>query len=400
MRTVTMSEVRIPLAIPNLGGRESEYLQECVATGFVSSVGPFVTRMEEAFAVAVGAPYAVSCASGTAALHVALQLAGVDAGDEVLVSDFTFIATVNPILYMRARPVLVDANAATWNIDPALVVGELDRRAAAGLPMPKAVLVAHVLGLPVDLAPIHEACQRHGVWLIEDAAEALGAEYTTGALAGRHVGTVGCVGCFSFNGNKIMTTGGGGMITTADATLARRALHLTTQARRPGPEYFHDEVGYNYRLTNLAAAVGLAQLEQLPTFIARKREIASRYDEAFRDLPGVTLPPRCAFGAPSMWLYSIVIDSDRSGCTRQMLSDALAADGIQTRPVWAPAHLMPYLAAAPVLGGAVGDALFAGGLSLPCSTQLSDEDQDYVIARLTHHVLGAGSRRTRLSVSC
>lgn len=375
-----MSEVEIPLSEPNLTGNERQYIAECLETNFVSSIGPFVPRFEEAFGRSVDAPHAVACASGTAALHVALQVAGVGAGDEVLVSDFTFIATVNPIAYLGAAPVLVDANDGTWNMDPALVAAELDRRAAAGLRQPKAVLVAHVLGLPADLAPIKQSCDRHGVLLVEDAAEALGARYASGPLAGRQVGTIGLIGGFSFNGNKIITTGGGGMIATADESLARRARHLTTQARLPGPEYLHDEIGYNYRLTNLAAALGLAQLEHLAEFTERKWAIARRYDEALGPLPGITLPPRPAWAVPTMWLYSILIDpASGAGADRVLLLARLQAAGIQARPIWAPAHTMPFYARTPRLGGEVGERLFATGLSLPCSTSLTDAAQDRVI---------------------
>jgi len=374
-----MSDRAIPLSVPNLSGNERRYLEQCLETTFVSSVGPFVTTFEEAFVRSVDTRHAVACVSGTAALHVGLQVAGIQSGDEVFVSDFTFVATVNPLTYLGARPFLVDADAATWNMDPLLVSEELDRRAARGLRQPKAVLVAHVLGLPANLAPIRSACDRHGVLLIEDAAEALGAAYLAGPLAGRQVGTIGIVGCFSFNGNKIITTGGGGMIATADERLASRAKHLTTQARLPGPEYLHDEIGYNYRLTNLAAALGVAQLERLPAFIERKQQIAARYDAAFDGLPGMTVPPRPAWALPTLWLYSVLIDPATTGVDRKWMLDQLAAKGIQTRPVWAPAHVMPFYREAPRLGGAVGDRLFAQGLSLPCSTGLTDADQDRVI---------------------
>jgi dTDP-4-amino-4,6-dideoxygalactose transaminase len=377
--TVIMSETEIPLSVPNLTGNEQRYLDECIETNFVSSAGPFVIRFEEAFSRTVGTAHAVACSSGTAALHVGLQVAGISQGDEVFVSDFTFVATVNPLVYLGARPVLVDSDEATWNIDPNLVAEELDRRASRGLRQPKALLVAHVLGLPADLAPIKEACERHGVMLIEDAAEALGAGYASGPLAGRQVGTVGVVGCFSFNGNKIITTGGGGMIATGDEALANHAQHLTTQARLAGPEYLHDEVGYNYRLTNLAAALGLAQLERLSSFIERKKAIAARYDAAFGDLPGIAIPPRPSWALPTFWLYSVLIDPAVVGTDRTDVLYQLDAKGIQTRPVWAPAHVMPFYRDAGRLGGKVAERLFAQGLSLPCSTGLTNKDQDRVI---------------------
>ena len=374
-----MSDAEIPLSVPNLSGSERRNLAECLDSTFVSSAGPFVPRFEAEFASKVRSPHAVACASGTAAIHVALQVAGVKPDDDVLVSDFTFVATVNPIAYLGARPVLVDADSQTWNIDHRLVVDELDRRAARQIAQPKAVLVAHVLGLPACLAPVVEACGRYGVTLVEDAAEALGAGYAEGLLENRQVGTIGRLGCFSFNGNKIITTGGGGMIATADAALADRARHLTTQARLPGPEYLHDEIGYNYRLTNLAAALGLAQLERLDEFVARKRAIADRYDEAFRDIPGITVPPRPSWGRPTVWLYSILIDPSTVGVTRQQLLQQLASVGIQSRPVWAPAHIMPFYASARRIGGDVGERLFEQGLSLPCSSGLTDDEQTRVI---------------------
>ncbi|MFZ2492701.1 MAG: DegT/DnrJ/EryC1/StrS family aminotransferase [Thermoanaerobaculia bacterium] len=377
-----MSEDRIPLAVPCLEGNTLRYLQECVETNFVSSVGPFVDRFESEFAAHVGSPHAVACANGTAALHVALCVAGVGPGDEVIVSDFTFVATVNPIAYVGASPVLADSDWKTWNIDPDLIVEELDGRARAGRRMPKAVLVAHVLGLPVDIAPIAAACDRHGVALIEDAAEALGARYSGGGLGGKQVGTVGVLGCYSFNGNKIITSGGGGMITTTDASIARRAKHLTTQAKLPGAEYFHDTIGFNYRMPNLNAALGVAQLEMLDDFIQRKLEIATRYDDALADMPGITLPPRPSWSTPSMWLYSILIDSAIARRDRKVVHKLLASEGIDTRPVWAPAHMMPFYAGARRLGGAVAETLFERGLSLPCSVTLGRAEQDRVIGAL------------------
>lgn len=378
-----MSEPRIPLAVPSLDGNAAAYLLECLETNFVSSVGPFVARFEQEFAAHVGAGHAVACSNGTAALHVAMRVAGIEAGDEVFVSDFTFVATVNPITYLGARPVLVDADTTTWNMSPALVVEELDRRARAGAQMPAAVLPAHIVGLPADLEPIRDACEKHGVLLIEDAAEALGASYVGGPLSRRQVGTVGLLGCFSFNGNKIITSGGGGMIVTNDAALAGHARHLTKQARLPGPDYFHDEIGFNYRLTNLAAALGVAQLERLDEFVARKRAIAQRYDAAFASLPGVTIPPRPTWANPTFWLYSILVDATVTGIQRQAIQERLGANGIESRSLWAPAHLMSFYKDAPRLGGAVGESLFANGISLPCSVSLTENEQNHVIQGVT-----------------
>lgn len=372
----------IPLSEPNLRGRESEYLSECVRTNFVSSVGAFVDRFEREFAAAVGAPHAVAVVNGTAALHLALVLAGVGEGDEVFVNDLTFAASANAICYQSAFPVLVDSEPRTWNLDPYLVVAELERRARAGRKMPAAIIAVHILGCPAELEPIAEACERFGIWLIEDAAEALGASYTAGRFSPRKVGTVGRVGCFSFNGNKLITTGGGGMLTTADADVARRARHLTTQARLPGPAYLHDEVGYNYRMTNIAAALGVAQLERLDEFLERKRVIAATYDAAFVDSSAIRLPPAPEGMAPSHWLYSILLDEGW-----QAVHSELASYGIQTRPIWTALHDMQPYRRFPRLGsGEVAELLSAKGLSLPCSTSLSPDQQSQVIDRLKNVV--------------
>lgn len=373
---------RIPLSEPNLVGNTLRYLQECIETNFVSSVGPFVERFEREFADSVGTRHAVACASGTAALHVALRLLGVGRGDEVFVSTLTFIASANPVLYEGATPVLVDSEEESWNLDPGLVLEEIGRRAQAGRKQPKAVEAVHILGHPARLEELALACERHGIALLEDAAEALGARYSGGRLAGRHVGTIGKIGCYSFNGNKIITSGGGGMIGTDDEALARRAKHLTTQARVPGVEYVHDEVGYNYRLTNLAAALGVAQLEQLPAFVRRKREIAARYDARLATLGGITLPPRRPWAEPSCWLYSVRIDREQFGCDWREVRRKLADAGIDTRPIWSPLHTMPVYRNAPRLGGAVAERLFSQGLSLPCSTGLTSAQQDRVIEEL------------------
>ena len=351
-------------------------MDQCLASGAVSSNGPDVGRFEAAFAPNVGARTAVACCSGTAALHLALVASGVTAGDEVFVSDFTYAGTMHPVSYVRAHPVLVDADPRTWNMDAALVAEELSRRAARGLRQPKAVLAAHVLGLAADITAIADACDRHGVLLIEDAAQAVGVR-----LAGsrRHVGTFGLAGCFSFNGNKIITTAGGGMLVSGDASFGDRARHLTMQARRAGPEYEHDEVGYNYRMTALAAALGLAQLERLDGFIARKREIAARYDEALASVPGITLLPRPDWLLPTLWLYSILIDPQISGVDRAALAACLDEAGIQARPLWIPMHCLPSYRTAHRLGGTAGERLHAQGLSLPCSTALTDAQQGRVI---------------------
>ena len=368
----------IPLSEPALLGNERRYLDECVATNFVSSVGPFVERFEREFAERVGSKYAVACASGTAALHVAMRLLDVGPGDEVAVSTLTFVASANAIVYERGTPLLVDAERETWNLDSDRLVEEIERRARLGQKLPKVIEAVHVLGHPARLESLVDACERHGIVLVEDASEALGARWTAGRFAGRHVGTVWRNGCLSVKGNKIITTGGGGMIVTDDEKLARRAKHLTTQARLSGPEYRHDEVGYNYRLPNLAAALGVAQLEQLDTFVERKRAIAGRYDEALTAVAAIERPPRAAWAAPTMWLYSVLVDAAWHG-GRDGLCQRMSAERVQARPIWTPLHLLPMFAQAPRIGGDVAASLFERGLSLPSSVTLTADDQARVI---------------------
>jgi len=379
---------RVPLSEPLLTGNARGYVNECFDTNFVSSVGPFVDRFEREFAQYVGSRFAVAASTGTAAIHIALRLLGVKQGDEVPVSTLTFIASANPIAYEAATPLLVDAEPRTWNFDSELLANELERRARSGARLPKVVEVVHILGQPAELEPLVEVCARYDITLIEDAAEALGARYVAGKFAGKHVGTIGRLGCFSFNGNKIITTGGGGMIVTDDEALAKRAKHLTTQARLPGVEYLHDEVGYNYRLTNMAAALGVGQLEQLPTFVKTKRRIAETYDAAFDGMKGISCPPRRSDAEATYWLYSIRIDAGVAGFDRKQALDALRAQNIESRPIWTPLHTTAVFKGAPALGGSVADKLFAECLSIPSSVGLTEDDQHRVIDTIQKlHVL-------------
>ena len=375
---MSRSERRISLAEPSIGGNAARYLEECLSTNFVSSVGPFVSRFEGEFAAYVGTRYAVACASGTAALHLALRALDVGPGDEVFVPTLTFVASANPVRYEGATPVLVDSDDQSLGMDPELVVEEIERRASGGRPLPKAIEVVHLVGHPADLAPILEVADRHGIPVIEDAAEALGATWTAGPLEGRQVGSVGRIGCFSFNGNKIITTGGGGMLVTDDEALARRARHLSTQARLPGRAYAHDEIGYNYRLSNLSAALGVAQLEQLPTLLGQRRAVAARYDTALADSPAVRPARHAPWADPSFWLYTAAVASGAEH-DREALLDGLAAVGIEARPIWTPLHLQPLYAGAPRVGGAAAERVFAGAVSLPSSSSLTTTDQDRVI---------------------
>lgn len=375
-----MNVPEIPLAVPSLRGNAARYLQQCLDENLVSSVGPFVQRFEREFASAVGARHGVACASGTAALHVALRLAGAGPGTLVAVSDFTFVASANAIAYTGAQPWLIDSEPSTWCMDAGRLHHAVCERARLGQPLPAVIEVVHVLGVPADLEPLLDLRSRFGIPLVEDAAEALGGTYRSGWLTGGQAGTLGDLGCFSFNGNKVLTTGGGGMIVTDDAELARRARHLTTQAKVPGRGYVHDDVGYNYRLTNLAAALGVAQLERLDEFLAAKRAIAARYDEALAGLP-LTLAPRWRDVQPSWWLYSVLLGPGAPPV--DSVIDAMATHGVQARRLWPPLHAQAPYRGAPRLGGAVADDLYGHGLSLPSSVDLTPADQERVVEALT-----------------
>jgi perosamine synthetase len=379
-------DTSIPLSEPLLGGNEAKYVQECIDTGWVSTAGKFVDRFEKEFASYVGMPEAVAVASGTAALHLAVLAAGVEPGDEVLVSTLTFIAPVNAIRYAGAHPVLVDADPATWQMDVSAAVEFLDRckLTAKGLINPNsgrrvgAILPVHILGHPVDLDPLMQAARRYDLAVIEDATESLGADYRS-----RAVGTIGDIGCFSFNGNKLMTTGGGGMVVGRRADAVSRTRYLSTQAKDDPIEYVHEDVGYNYRLTNVQAALGCAQLEQVEGFIATKRRIAERYRSGLADCPRVSLMPSANHAQPVSWLYTVLIE----GGSRPVMHK-LAEQGIQSRPLWRCIHTnKPYRDCEVVGGGKTGEALQRDALSLPSSVGLSEADQDRVIAALKRVLL-------------
>lgn len=364
----------IPLAEPTLDGNEARYVQECIESGYVSSVGPFVDRFEREFAAAIGAKHAVACSSGTAALHVALLLAGAGPGKLVAVSDFTFIASANAISYTGADLLLVDSEMETWNMDTELLYDEVVRRAKRGQQIPDIVEIVHILGHPAMMDPLLELRDRFGITIVEDAAESLGASWCAGPLAGKQVGTVGEFGCFSFNGNKIITTGGGGMIVTDDAEQAARAKHLTTQAKLPGPDYVHDAIGFNYRLTNIAAALGVAQLENLPNKIAAKYEIRDRYHFWLATLP-IRLPPDQSWAKSTFWMYSLVVDS--SICVRQSLIDGMALHHVQVRSVWSPLHRQRPYGSAQSTAIDVATRIGRNGISLPSSTHITGAEQRF-----------------------
>ena len=359
---------RIYLSPPHMSGLEEQFVRETFASNWIAPLGPQVDAFEAEFAAAVGAPHALALSSGTAALHLALLLAGVGPGDEVLVSTLTFSASANPIVYLGAKPVFIDSERVSWNMDPALLEETLVARARAGK-LPKAVIPVHLYGQSADMDPILAACHRYDVAVIEDAAEALGATYK-----GRVPGSLGRAGIFSFNGNKIITTSGGGMLVSGDKGLIDHARKLATQARDPAPHYQHSEIGYNYRMSNVLAAIGRGQLQVLAERVRRKREISATYRQALGDLPGIAFMPEAAWGRATRWLTCITVDPAEFGADREAIRLALEAEDIESRPLWKPMHLQPVFAGCPVVGGAVAAGLFERGLCLPSGTSLTDVD--------------------------
>jgi len=372
-------------------GNEASYLAECIRSNWVSYLGPFVDRFEREFAHSLGTPHAVAMNSGTAALHVALLCAGVHAGDEVILPDLTFIAPANAATYCGAEAVFVDVTDDYWQLDIEKVerfllddcslteAGTVDR--STGRPV-TAVVPVHILGHPVDMDPLLAIAAKWRLAVIEDATESLGSRYR-----GRTVGTLGGSACFSFNGNKIITSGGGGMLTTASKTVADRARYLSTQARNDAVEYVHEEVGYNYRLTNLQAAVGLAQLEQLPSHVERKRTIARRYEDGLSGIPGVLLPKEAPWAFSTFWLYTIRVGLDARRTSRELIGD-LAVAGIEARPLWAPLHDQRPYRSARSFGIERSSILYAQAVSLPSSVDLTEDDHDRVVAAVRRSLCG------------
>lgn len=356
-----------------MGDYEQKFVQEAFDTNWVAPAGPHISAFEQEFCQTVGTSHAAALSSGTAALHLALRLVGVSAGDEVLCSSLTFVATANPIMYLGAKPVFVDSDRISWNMDPQLLIDTLKERDRQGK-RPKAVVLVHLYGQSADIDPILEICDRYDIPLIEDAAEALGATYK-----GKAPGTFGKLGLYSFNGNKIITTSGGGMLISEDPELIEKARFWATQARDPAPHYQHSEIGYNYRLSNVLAGIGRGQLMVLKDRVAARRRNFEIYQQALGDLPGIEFMPEASFGQSTRWLTCLTVDEEKFGCDREAIRLALGAQNIEARPVWKPLHLQPVFAQATSIGGAISEDLFQRGLCLPSGSNLTSEDLERVI---------------------
>ena len=364
---------RIYLSSPHIGESERRYVQEAFDTNWVAPLGPNVDRFEEEFARYVGTKHAAALSSGTAAIHLALELAGVGAGDEVICSSLTFVASVNPIRYVGATPVLVDSEPDSWNICPDLLAEFLDRRSEVNR-IPKALVLVHLYGQSANIEPIMALANEYGIVVIEDAAEALGATYKN-----RSPGSFGKAGVFSFNGNKIITTSGGGMLVSDDESLIKHARKLATQARDPAPYYEHSEVGYNYRMSNVLAGIGRGQLEVIEDRVAARRAVFQRYTDELSDLP-MSFQPEASWGRHTRWLTCLTFDEPDH--QPEDVRQYLERTNIEARPVWKPMHLQPLYAGCEMVGGSVCQRLFSRGLCLPSGSNMTTEEQTRVIDTL------------------
>jgi dTDP-4-amino-4,6-dideoxygalactose transaminase len=367
-----MTRPRIYLSPPHVGGRERGLLREAFDSNWIAPLGPHVDGFEREMAERLGVSSAAALSSGTAALHIALLLVGVQRGDRVICSDLTFAASANAIAYCGAEPVFIDCEADTWNIDPDLLEEELASMARQGLP-PKAVVVVDLYGHCAAYDRLEEICSRHEVPLIEDAAEALGSTF-----AGRAAGSFGQIGVLSFNGNKIITTSGGGMLVSQDAAAIARARFLATQARDPAPHYEHSTIGYNYRMSNLLAAVGRGQLEALDDRVAARRRVFGRYREVLSRVDGLTFPADIPGHEPNRWLTCMVVDP-ATGVTPEQIRLTLELLNIEARPIWKPMHMQPVFSGCRIAGGEVSRRLFETGLCLPSGSDLMPPVQDFII---------------------
>lgn len=380
---------RVYLSPPHMGEHERALLLEAFDSNWIAPLGPHVDAFERELAEKVGVPHAAALSSGTAAIHLALEILGVGPGDEVLTSSLTFAGTVNPIVYRGATPVFIDSNRETWNMDPGLLEEELAWCSKRGK-LPRAVIVVDLYGQCADLEAVSVACARYDVPLIEDAAEALGATYRD-----RKAGSFGVFGVFSFNGNKIITTSGGGMLVSSRRDWIERARQLATQARDPAPHYQHTAIGYNYRMSNLLAAIGRGQLRALDLRVQQRRANNAQYRAALKDLPGLEFMPEAPYGRSNCWLTCVLVDPERFGMSREDVRLHLEQLNVETRPVWKPMHLQPVFASCRVRGGAVAAALFEKGLCLPSGSSLTAEERELVTSELIRCHQGKAAARNR-----
>ena len=362
---------KIWLSLAHMGGREQEFIKEAFDTNWVVPLGPNVNAFETTLSAYLGENrHAVALSAGTAALHLGLIQLGVGAGDEVICQSFTFAASANPVVYCGGVPVFVDSEEDTWNMDPVLLEKAiLDRKEQTGK-FPKAIIPVHLYGMPAKMDEICAVAEKYGVPVLEDAAEALGAEYK-----GRKCGTFGEFAALSFNGNKIITTSGGGALICRTAEQAKRTMFYATQARENRPYYQHEKIGYNYRMSNICAGIGRGQMEVLDAHVARRREIHALYATLLAGTPGITVKqaPSADF-ASNFWLTCILVEPEKFGMDYEVLRQKIEAANVETRPLWKPMHMQPVYASAPFYGNGTSEKIFSQGLCLPSGSSLSDED--------------------------
>ncbi|WP_269890612.1 DegT/DnrJ/EryC1/StrS family aminotransferase [Desulfovibrio subterraneus] len=365
---------RIYLSPPHMGGKELEFVQEAFASNFIAPLGPMVTGFENDFAALSGIPHCAALSSGTAALHIAMRQLGISAGDIVLASSLTFIGSVSPITFMGAEPVFIDSDHATWNMDPNLLEDAVKDYCRKGK-TPAAVVVTDLYGQCADYDALRSVLDRNGIPLVIDAAESVGATYKD-----RHAGKGGACAAFSFNGNKIITTSGGGLLAAEDEAFITRSRWLSQQARETAPHYEHREIGYNYRMSNIVAAIGRGQLIALPERVRQKRALFDKYVAALGNLPGIRFMPEAAYGEANRWLTVMLVNEKEFGASPETIRLALDRENIESRPVWKPMHMQPVFKDCDNYGGSVCESLFAEGLCLPSGTAMTDADFDRIIA--------------------
>ncbi|MCX2827553.1 pyridoxal phosphate-dependent aminotransferase [Bacillus pseudomycoides] len=373
-----MENKRIFLSPPHMSGNEQKYVNQAFEQNWIAPLGPNVDAFEHQIAEYIGVKSAAAVSAGTAAIHLALQLLGVNRDDTVFCSSLTFAASANPIAYQGAEPIFIDSEPDTWNMSPVALEKAFEDAKASGK-FPKAVIVVHLFGQSAKMDEIMDVCDKYGVLVVEDSAESLGTTYK-----GKQTGSFGKFGIFSFNGNKIITTSGGGMLVSNDEVAIQKARFLSTQARDPAVHYEHSHIGYNYRMSNIVAGVGRAQLEVLNNRVQARRDIFTRYKTALGELPGITFMPEFEDAVPNRWLSTLLIDEKVTGVTYLDVIEALAAQNIEARPVWKPLHRQPVFAGSKYYThgdtDSISDKLFSQGLCLPSGSSMTVEDQERVIA--------------------
>lgn len=363
-----MSQSRLFLSPPHMSGREKGYVDEAFASNFIAPVGPQLTRFEQDFSRYLGVDYSVGVSSGTAAIHLVLRVLGIKPGDTVLCSTLTFCASANPVVYQGAEVVFIDADESTWNMDPNLLAEEL-KESAKRNKLPQAIIAVDALGQCADLDTIETIAKEYGIPVLQDAAESLGSTYK-----GKPAGSQAWCSTFSFNGNKIITTSGGGMVCTNDKELADRCRYLATQAREPVAHYEHATHGYNYRLSNVLAAIGIGQLEVLPERVLARQQINRWYAEELAGLPGIRMMPVAVYGVPNCWLTTIQVHAEQFGASSEEIRVRLEKDNIESRRVWKPLHQQPAYQGSRIRGGAVSERIFQEGLNLPSGSAMTHAD--------------------------